>query len=126
VKKPIVKVDGEWNGKMMAKWASGKNELFIDVNKLPTYPKRCKPVAQQNRTESRRLWKAVTYNLKENNIEAATGAKFALEQQQRMDAAKRKEDGTKWETKYFTPEGEGGGNDIWHYNKPLIDRLIHQ
>ena len=40
-----------------------------------------------------------------------------------MDAAKRKEDGTKWETKYFTPEGKGGGEDKWHYNKPLIDRL---
>ena len=64
MKKPILKVDGEWNGKMMAKWASGKNEVFIDVNKLPTYPKRCKPVAQQMRTESRRLWKNVTYNLK--------------------------------------------------------------
>ena len=64
VKKPILKVDGEWNGKMMAKWASGKNEVFIDVDKLPTYPKRCKSVAQQKRTESRRLWKSVTYNLK--------------------------------------------------------------
>merc|ERR1712223_1105541 len=123
IKKPILKVDGEWNGKMMAKWASGKNEVFIDVNKLPTYPKRCKPVAKQMRTESRRLWKNVTYNLKENNIEAATSAKFALEQQQRMDAAKRKEDGTKWETKFFTPDGNGGGDDKWHYNNPLIDRL---
>ena len=57
-------MDGEWNGKMMAKWASGKHEVFIDVNKLPLYPKLCKPVAQQSRTESRRLWKNVTYNLK--------------------------------------------------------------
>ena len=48
----------------MAKWASGKHEVFIDVNKLPLYPKLCKPVAQQSRTESRRLWKHVTYNLK--------------------------------------------------------------
>ena len=63
-KKPILKVDGEWNGKMIAKWASGKNEVFIDVTKLPLYPKLCKPVAQQSRTESRRLWKNVTYNLK--------------------------------------------------------------
>ena len=59
----------------------------------------------------------------ENNIEAATSAKFALEQQQRMDAAKRKEDGTKWETKFFTPDGDGGGDDKWHYNNPLIDRI---
>ena len=53
---------------MMAKWASGKNEVFIDVNKLPTYPKRCKPVAKQMRTESRRLWKNVTYNLKVSKV----------------------------------------------------------
>ena len=26
-KKPLLKVDGEWNGKMMAKWATGKNEV---------------------------------------------------------------------------------------------------
>ena len=62
----------------------------------------------------------------ENNIEAATSAKFALEQQQRLDAAKRKEDGTKWETKFFTPEGQGGGHDTWHYNTPLIDRLVEK
>ena len=67
-KKPILKVDGEWNGKMMAKWAGGKNEVFIDVNKLPLYPKLCKPVTQQSRNESRRLWKNVTYNLKVKNI----------------------------------------------------------
>ena len=63
-KKPIVKVDGEWNGKMIAKWASGKNEVFIDVEKLPLHPKICKSVAQQSRFESRRLWKNITYNLK--------------------------------------------------------------
>ena len=63
-KKPLLKVDGEWNGKMMAKWASGKSELFIDVNDLPIHKKRCKLIADQRSFESRRLWKMVTYNLK--------------------------------------------------------------
>ena len=67
-KKPILKVDGEWNGKMMAKWSTGKNEVFIDVAKLPLHPKLCKPVAQQSRFESRRLWKNVTYNLKVGSL----------------------------------------------------------
>ena len=48
-KKPLLKVDGEWNGRMMAKWASGQNEVFIDVTKIPTTPKICKPVAEQGR-----------------------------------------------------------------------------
>ena len=63
-KKPLLKVDGEWNGKMMAKWASGKSELFIDVNDLPIHKKRCKLITDQRSFESRRLWKMVTYNLK--------------------------------------------------------------
>ena len=29
-KKPVLKVDGEWNGKMMAKWATGKNEVRLN------------------------------------------------------------------------------------------------
>ena len=42
-----------------------------------------------------------------------------------MDAAQRKEDGIKWETTYFTPEGDGGGSSKWHYNSPLNERM-HQ
>ena len=63
------------------------------------------------------------YSLQENNIDSATSAKFALEQQQRLDAAKRKEEGTKWETTFFTPEKVGGGHDKWHYKSPLKDRI---
>ena len=63
-KKPILKVEGEWNGKMMAKWATGRNEIFIDVPNTTIWPKKCKKVAEQGRFESRRLWKDVTYGLK--------------------------------------------------------------
>ena len=52
-KKPILKVDGEWNGKMMAKWATGKNEVFIDVARTAIHPKICRKVAEQGRFESR-------------------------------------------------------------------------
>ena len=52
-KKPVLKVDGEWNGKMMAKWATGKNEVFIDVAKTAIHPKVCRKVAEQGRFESR-------------------------------------------------------------------------
>ena len=47
-----------------------------------------------------------------------------MEQKQRMDAAERKENGRKWKTEYFTPSGNGGGNDDWFYNTPLKTRLL--
>lgn len=118
-KKPFLKVDGEWNGRMMAKWSSGKNEVFIDVTKIPIHPKICKKVAEQGRFESRRLWKDVTYGLKVGNIEAATAAKSALEQRQREEAADRKEKNLKWETKLFQPIGEN-----WQFMKPLEKRIL--
>lgn len=117
-KKPFLKVEGEWNGKIMAKWATGRNEVFFDVAKTPTHRKICKPVAEQDRFESRRLWKDVTYGLKVSNIEAATAAKFALERSQREAAAERKEKGINWETKLFQQIGED-----WQFMNPLTKRV---
>ena len=112
-------MDGEWNGKMTAKWVNtGRNEVFIDVTKMNTHPKRCKKVSEQRSFESRRLWREVTYALKVNNIEGATAAKFALEQRQREEAAQRKEAGVKWETKLFQALGEN-----WHFKEPLPKRF---
>ena len=116
-KKPILKVDGEWNGKMMAKWASGKNEVFFDVARSKVHPKICKKVADQGRFESRRLWKDVTYGLKTGNIDLATAGKTKLEQRQREEAAERKEKKEKWETKLFQPIGEN-----WQFMTPLEKR----
>lgn len=117
-KKGFLKVDGEWNGKMMAKWASGKNEVFIDVSQIPIHDKLCMKVAEQARYESRRLWREVTYCLKVGNIQGATAGKFALEQRQREEAAQRKETGTRWETKLFHQVGEN-----WFFNEPLAKRV---
>ncbi|CAG2197173.1 ORP9_10_11 [Mytilus edulis] len=107
-KKPIVSIDGEWNGIMYAKYSTGMNEL--------------KPTDQQTEFESRRLWKEVTYNLKNKFIEEATNHKQRLEQRQRNEAKERKEKGLKVETKCFHEEGEH-----WVYDRPLLKRVgIHQ
>ena len=65
--------------------------------------------------------------LQENNIDAATSAKYALEQKQRMGAAERKENGTQWKTEHFTAKPDTGGassSGEWVYNTPLKDRLF--
>merc|ERR1711872_1145683 len=104
-KKSLLKVEGEWNGKMMSKWASGKTETFLDMSSMPVVPKHVKKVAEQEKYESRRLWREVTHGLKTNNIEAATEAKCGLEQKQREEAKSRKETGEIWENRIFMSIG---------------------
>lgn len=53
-----------------------------------------------------------------NNIEAATEAKFSLEQKQREEAKQRKEANESWQTKLFSLLGEN-----WIYHTPLVSRL---
>jgi len=115
-KKPILKVEGEWNGRMMAKWANGKNETFLDVGSLSAQKKMVKSVAEQEKYESRRLWREVTAGLKAERIEEATEAKFGLEQRQREEAKERKELGEKWECRMFHPIGEN-----WQFKHPLAN-----
>jgi len=116
-KKSLLKVEGEWNGKMMSKWASGKTETFLDMSSMPVFPKKVKSVADQEKYESRRLWREVTQGLKFNNIEEATNAKCGLEQTQRDEAKERKEKGEKWNNRMFLPIGE-----TWHFKDPLGNR----
>ena len=103
---------------MVAKWNSGKTETFLDMSTMPTVPKVVKSVAEQEKFESRRLWREVTQGLKFNNIEQATNAKCGLEQKQREEAKERKEKGEKWDNRLFLPIGEN-----WHFKEPLGNRI---
>ena len=73
--------------------------------------------------------KVLYLSLKYNKIEAATAAKFALEQRQREEAAERKADGSKWETKLFDQDDPGApitGETKWEFKRPLGERLFKQ
>ncbi|PNF20427.1 Oxysterol-binding protein-related protein 9 [Cryptotermes secundus] len=117
-KKPFLSITGEWNGRMEAKWADGRTEPFVDVNKIHVVKKKVRPIAEQTENESRKLWKEVTAGLRMKDIDRATNAKFALEQKQRDEAKDRKERGLKWETTMFQEAGEN-----WVYKNPLIMRI---
>ncbi|XP_067678060.1 oxysterol-binding protein-related protein 9-like isoform X1 [Haliotis asinina] len=116
-KVPFLTVEGEWNGVMYGKYASGQNETFVDTKTLPKFKKMVRPTDQQEEYESRRLWRDVTYNLKHKNVEKATEGKQFLEQRQRDEAKDRKEKGERWETKCFHEVGEH-----WVYDRPLLKR----
>ncbi|CAL8088465.1 unnamed protein product [Calicophoron daubneyi] len=117
-KKPFLVVEGEWNDKMWAKWDTGQSELFIDTRSTPTVRKQVLPRSKQSENESRRLWEQVTYNLKAENIDAATDAKCRLEQKQRDLARQRQEAKVTWIPEHFRGEG-----DNWIYRSPLVQRM---
>lgn len=50
-----------------------------------------------------RLWRDVTLNLKQKDIDAATEAKHRLEEKQRAEARERKEKEQQWETRVRLP-----------------------
>jgi len=85
---------------MQAKWAnSGKTELFVDTKTIPIIKKQVNPISQQDSFESRNLWKEVTAALKQQDVSAATSAKFSVEQKQRELVKERQEKGLKWENR---------------------------
>ncbi|XP_017323624.1 oxysterol-binding protein-related protein 9 isoform X2 [Ictalurus punctatus] len=116
-KKSFCSIEGEWNGVMYAKWASGENSVFIDTRKISIIKKKVRKLEDQLEYESRRLWKDVTLNLKLKDIDAATDAKHHLEEIQRAEARERKEKEVQWETRLFHEDGE-----CWVYDEPLLKR----
>ncbi|XP_062544680.1 oxysterol-binding protein-related protein 9 isoform X2 [Armigeres subalbatus] len=121
-KKSFLSITGEWSGLMEYKFNDGskpsKPETFVDVNSIPIFKKKVRPVADQATNESRNVWKEVTAGLKMNDIDKATNAKFQVEQKQRVEARERKENSGEWENRYFKSVGES-----WIYNNPLLHRL---
>ncbi|XP_066500327.1 oxysterol-binding protein-related protein 9 isoform X3 [Hoplias malabaricus] len=117
-KKSFYFIEGEWNGVMYAKLASGENSVFIDTKKMGIIKKKVRKLEDQLDYESRRLWKDVTMNLKMKDIDAATEAKHRLEEKQRAEARERKEKEVQWETRLFHEDGE-----CWVYDEPLLKRM---
>ncbi|XP_059196669.1 oxysterol-binding protein-related protein 9 isoform X3 [Centropristis striata] len=120
-KKSFCSIEGEWNGVMYAKWATGENTVFIDTKRLGIIKKKVRKLEDQLDYESRRLWRDVTLNLKLKDIDAATEAKHRLEEKQRAEARERKENEQQWETRLFHEDGE-----CWVYDEPLLKRLVSQ
>ncbi|XP_068563422.1 oxysterol-binding protein-related protein 9 isoform X2 [Cebidichthys violaceus] len=120
-KKSFCSIEGEWNGVMYAKWATGENTVFIDTKRLGTIKKKVRKLEDQLDYESRRLWRDVTLNLKRRDIDSATESKHRLEEKQRAEARERKENEQQWETRLFHEDGE-----CWVYDEPLLKRLASQ
>ncbi|KAJ9083298.1 Oxysterol-binding protein OBPa [Entomophthora muscae] len=92
---------GKWSEKIYVKGKSGPESIFFDALTAQQHPKDVAPEDAQDPFESRRLWRNVTENLKNKNIDAATEEKNIIEQDQRDETRVREETGTKYNHRFF-------------------------
>uniref|UniRef100_A0A8C9YGV0 Oxysterol-binding protein n=1 Tax=Sander lucioperca TaxID=283035 RepID=A0A8C9YGV0_SANLU len=120
-KKSFCSIEGEWNGVMYAKWATGENTVFIDTKRIGIIKKKVRKLEDQLDYEKTCIsWNLGSRN-KQRDIDAATEAKHRLEEKQRAEARERKENEQQWETRLFHEDGE-----CWVYDEPLLKRLVTQ
>ncbi|XP_065915827.1 oxysterol-binding protein-related protein 9-like [Dysidea avara] len=117
-KKPVLRIEGDWNGVLYTKNPDKTQELFADTSQLQLTKKKLKKLDVQESNESRRVWCNVTKELKASNERGASDAKHAVEERQRAIAKDRKEKGEEWLSQIFHLEG-----DQWIYNRPLNKRV---
>lgn len=119
-KKVLYTLDGEWNGVMNIKTGKKPSEILVNTHS-EIIKKQVRSIDKQEDYESRRLWREVTYFLKNKQMNLATQAKQKIEQIQRDDAKYRRENNIKWKPRYFQEQGEN-----WIYVNPLVKRLQQQ
>ncbi|XP_069693111.1 oxysterol-binding protein-related protein 11-like isoform X2 [Periplaneta americana] len=111
----MCKVQGEWNSHYEFTYADGGSSV-MQLSDLTVYRKRVKRFSAQSANESRKLWFDVTQALRVCNINAATGYKQQLEEQQRIEEKIRRDTGTEYQAKFFHKVG-----DNWIYNNILCE-----
>ncbi|KAG8833136.1 hypothetical protein FRC17_011256 [Serendipita sp. 399] len=104
----VGEISGKWSNQMYyTNLQTGERRELFDVDKSPIMPKTCLPEDKQEKHESRRLWSQLTAAIKNKDMEAATEAKSAIENEQRQQAHKRDELGITHEPRFFKVQPDG-------------------
>lgn len=102
--KCLYTLSGKWNEIMYIKnTESGAQEVFFDTRTAVIHPPKRRPLSEQLENESQKLWKPTIDALSQRNHELATEEKAKVENQQRLDAQKRLEDGVEFQPRLFRP-----------------------
>lgn len=132
-RKSIYTIEGEWNGVLETTNKSDSENFFnfsnvnncagektfIDTTKTPIHRPFVRNLNLCKDNESRKLWKNVSYALRNNLVDLATDEKLKLEAKQRADKADRERNKLDWETKLF----ERREDDIWVFKNGLVNRM---
>lgn len=97
-------IGGKWNEVMDIKdTATGKKEVFYDTSKAIHHKPKVRPLEEQFDYESRKLWAPTIEGLRLRDHELSTREKSKVEEEQRVLAKKRLEDGVDFQPKLFRP-----------------------
>ncbi|KAF2669492.1 Oxysterol-binding protein [Microthyrium microscopicum] len=110
---PLYELSGLWNGEMYIKdIKTHQKELLFNAKGAKPSPPLARPIEEQDERESQRLWAKVNEAIHNRDHVAATTEKSAIEDQQRLEASKRADDGLDWKPKLFRHvQGGPGGQD---------------
>ena len=78
-----------------------KNDCILDCSTEKIAPRKNLPESMWLPNESQIVWKDLTSNLKKNDLDAASKAKHAVEEQKRKEERERNEKGIVYSPKYF-------------------------
>lgn len=100
----LYSISGKWNDVMEIKNnKTGKKSEFFNTHKATTLKPKVRPLDEQLETESRKLWKSTIDALGKRDHTLATEEKFKVENEQRVQAKKRLEEGVEFHPKLFKP-----------------------
>jgi len=127
--------EGQWNTTSVPKSSAGLGSLgvldangnFTDV----TGPKEevtVRPIKEQEKWESRRLWKVVSAGIRSGDFDTAAKDKSRIENEQRQRRRDEQAGETKWQLRYFDHvERDADYQALGHYfnvNPPSEDTYI--
>lgn len=103
-KELLYELSGKWNEVMYIKnvKTDKKEVLFDTTSDVPVKPK-VRPLDEQGKYESRRLWKVVTDALGHHDHNEATTEKFKIEDEQRIFRKRREDANERFWPKLFVP-----------------------
>ncbi|GAA5969635.1 hypothetical protein JCM11641_008187 [Rhodosporidiobolus odoratus] len=101
-------VSGYWSDVMEIQRKGKGKEVLFDAHAAKVVAKSVCPEDQQQPFESRRLWSGVTAGIKAKDLDRATEAKTAIEDQQREATREREAKGLGFTPKWFKPTGKNG------------------
>ncbi|KAL1843759.1 hypothetical protein VTJ49DRAFT_140 [Mycothermus thermophilus] len=103
----LYELSGLWSEEMYIR--DVKKEMFFNALKAKPSPPICRPIEEQEKRESQRLWAKTVQAIKDRNHELATEEKTKIEETQREEAAKRAQDGVEWHPRLFRRVRGGPG-----------------
>lgn len=91
---------------------TGHKEVLFDATNAKHSAPIVRPLEEQDERESQKLWYKTVIAINERNHDAATDEKTKVEEMQRLEAAKRAENGVEWHPRLFRKvRGGPGGSE---------------